>query len=303
MKKATLLAGIFFMIISCFCCLACEREESMESDADSKQEAPAVIGAPDADSYHAPMINEENVTFIVSSGSGTEPNTSRKLRRKVFMGSTAESLRKILAGLEPTGEAVPAFSDTFEMPDRDGEYDNIPSPQLTFWIEVDDIIYRIDGDEVCMVSKHFGAGLMLGGVENFWDRISRPWYNYPGDYWRGDYIEGEMNMQHVCATDTTVSFRVKDVAVLLPKQPVWGEYTGSMIVELTSAIDQTLKVKWKTQQSDDQIGSVSYQTVTLGAGETVELSLSFWEMEDQYWLTIEVDNVTMGIYFHPPVTE
>lgn len=271
------------LTFSCFCFVGCESRNDCE-------------GAPDSASYQGPEINEDNVTLLNAGYNGVDYDTSRGLDRRIFMGSAAKNIRKILAGLQPTGEIVPALSNTFEMPDYDVPCD-MPAPCGTDWIEVDDIIYRVDQGRICAVNKHFGAGIVLDSSENAWDKIWGIRANRRGDYWEGDYIDGVLTIEHTAEEiGTTVSLRVKDVCA---QQIKGGE--GKVTLELTSSVDQTLRLKWKTFLSDDNIGSVDGERITFQAGETKELELRFEEAWNQYNFTISVDEVIMvRIYFHPP---
>ena len=284
MKKVSLMMLALLLAFSCVCFLGCQPQNDHE-------------GTPVPINYTAPEINEDNVTILTAQSISGNYDISRGFNRYVCMGSVAKSIRKILAELQPTGEIVPALSNTFEMPGYDATCD-MPAPAGTNWIEVDNTIYRVDFQgRICVVLKHFGEGIVLGNSENAWDKIFAIRANRQGDYWEGDYIEGVLTVANTAEEiGGTVSLRVKDACV---QQVEGGE--GKVIVEITSSIEQTLALKWETYLSDDNIGGFAGENVTFEAGETKELELCFEEAWNQYYFKLSVNNLVMvRIYFHPP---
>ena len=283
MKKVSLILLALLLVLSSFCLVGCQ------SKYDRK-------GAPDPASYKAPEINEDNVTILFAKSNRGDNKTSRGFSCDVYMDFVAKSIRKILAELQPTGEMVPALSNTFEMPGYDATCE-MPAPAGINWIEVDNMIYRVERGRICVVNKHFGAGIVLGNSEDAWDKIFAIRARRQGDYWEGDYIDGVLTAENTAEErGTTISLRVKDACA---QQVRGGE--GKVVVEITSSVDQTLWLSWETYLSDDNLGSYNKEMITLGAGETKELELNFIEVWDQYYFKLEVGGVIMvRIYFHPP---
>lgn len=294
MKKVSLI----LLVLVCFCVffVGC-KDYSCGDEIPDVNESPNVNQAPDPANYKAPDVDENPVTSLYAKGSSSQ--TSRGLSCKVFRGSAAKAIRKILAELQPTGEIVPALSNTFEMPDCDVVCD-MPSPAGTRWFEVDDIIYRICREQICAVDKHFGAGIVLGGNDDAAEQIFAIYSRRQGYYLEGDYIEGVLTVENTAEElGTTVKLEVKEVQASQKK----GE-DAKVVLKVTSSVDQTIRLKWKTFLSEDNILSVDGAQFTFQAGETQELKLAYTQGKNQYWFEVRVDNTPMvRIYFHPSVTE
>lgn len=299
MKKVVLIMLAIFCVFSCICFAGCKRENDGDKAPDVS-ESPRENESLDPADYKAPDVDEDPVTFLYANGWDPQnPQTSRGLSCKILKGSAAKAIRNILVGLQPTGEIVPAFSDTFEMPDYDVVCD-MPAPAATRWIEVDDMIYRISQGQICAVNRHFGAGLLLGGDDKAADRIFAIYSKRQGYYLEGDYIEGVLTIENTAEElDTTVKLEVKEVYASQKK----GE-DAKVILELTSLTDQTIRLRWKTFLSEDNILGFDGEQFTFQAGETRELELNYTQGKNQYWFEVRVNNTPMvRIYFHPPKTE
>ncbi len=295
MKKVSLIMLAFLFVCFCVFFVGC-KDDSDGDEIPDVSESSGVNESPDPTDYKAPDVDEKPVISLFAKGG--DPQTSRGLSCKVFKGSAAKAIRNILAGLQPTGEIVPAFSDTFEMPGYDVVCD-MPAPSGTRWFEVDDMIYRISRGQICAVNRHFGAGIVLGGNDNAADQIFA-YSKRQGYYLEGDYIEGVLTIENTAEElGTTVKLEVKEVYASQKK----GE-DAKVILELTSSIDQTIRLGWKTFLSEDNILSVDAEGFTFGAGETKELELKYTQGKNQYWFEVRVNNTPMvRIYFHPPKTE
>jgi hypothetical protein len=70
-------------------------------------------------------------------------------------------------------------------------------------------------------------------------------------------------------------------------------------VELISAVDQTVEISLRSQQSEDNLGSDDYKAVELKAGVPVTVEMSFYAFHYGYWVTLWTDNTRVEIQIDP----
>ena len=200
-----------------------------------------------------------------------------------------------LHALTPTEETVPKISDdVLEL--GGGDY---PVDRGTFWVEADGKIYRVnrDYDEVCLVETHFGEGKVLEMTAEFAKLLQNAWYYAPLDSWIGTYKDGDekIELRNAFSAPSTVLISVKEI--YLDKADRTDN--NKIVVELISALDQTVYVSSFSQQSDDNLGSGDSETVELKAGVPVTVELSFFGFSYGYWVTLRADNTMVEITINP----
>ena len=209
--------------------------------------------------------------------------------------AVATPFLEALRALQPTEETVPKISDdVLEL--GGGDY---PVDRGTFWVEADGKIYRVnrDYDEVCLVETHFGEGKVLEMTAEFAKLLQNAWYYAPLDSWIGTYKDGDekIELRNAFSAPSTVLISVKEI--YLDKADRTDN--NKIVVELISALDQTVYVSSFSQQSDDNLGSGDSETVELKAGVPVTVELSFFGFSYGYWVTLRADNTMVEITINP----
>ena len=194
----------------------------------------------------------------------------------------ATQFLEALHALTPTGETVPKISDNI-LELGGGDY---PVDRGTFWVEADGKIYRVnrDYDEVCLVETHFGKGKVLEMTAEFAKLLQNAWYYAPLDSWIGTYKDGDekIELRNAFSAPSTVLISVKEI--YLDKADRTDN--NKIVVELISAVDQTVYVCSFSQQSDE-------------AGVPVTVELSFFGFSYGYWITLRADNTMVEITINP----
>ena len=289
MKK--LLAFILALMLCFSLLVSCDlpggEQESEESVSGEKEHEESSSGAEDGETEKEPAIKmmKYNVFYCDIS------------TKSIYAGELADDIIEGIEALEPTGETVEKISDETV----DVYSGNLPVAFETMWIEVGEKIYRIDGETgvICLVERHLGEGIVLEAMsEELKKDINAAWFRYPHDYYMGTYYNetDEIELKSVYAFQSGIKVNVKDVEII---STCHHDEVNIITVELISSVNGTFDIKWQSEQSSDNIGSMGETSVTLAANvpQTVELTFCGWD--DFYWLYIYVSNVTIDLKIVP----
>ena len=212
--------------------------------------------------------------------------------------STCDIAYAIIDELEKmteTGEKIAKISNQVVEPGAA----QLPVERGTMWLEVGSKIYRIDGDskKICRVDTHLGRGYLLDAPDSFFTLVNNAWQYHPYDYYTGSYNNDtdEIVLNNVYSAESTVGVNIKKVEIVNEHHP-----TNKITLELQSTTDQTTHVDLRCQRSDDDLDAGDYKNITLKAGETetVELSFGGWKDSD-FWIYIIVDNTKICLRIEP----
>jgi hypothetical protein len=180
-------------------------------------------------------------------------------------------------------------------------YDEIPAEPGTFWVVAEGKLYRVsrDYDSVCLVDTRYGEGQVLEMTDAFASLLFNAWYYAPKDVWKGSYKQGDekIELTNVFSAPSTVRITVKEIRIGESKDR-YNRIDG-ITVELVSAVDQTVEISLRSQQSEDNLGSDDYKAVELKAGVPVTVEMSFYGFPYGYWVTLWTDNTRVEIQIDP----
>ena len=296
MKK--LLAFILVIMLCISLLVSCTMPESTQGDTESSEVS--------SEELESDQGGEGSIVIDGNEQTEKEP-VIRMLKYYVFYcdvtskimyeGEFATSIIERLEALQPTGETVEKISDeTVDVYSRD-----LPVADGTMWIEVGEKIYRIDGETgiICLVERHLGEGIVLEAMsEELRKDLNAAWFYYPRDYYMGTYYNetNEIELKNVYAFKSGIEVNIKDVEIL---STIHHDEVNIITVELISTVDGTFDIRWQSEASSDNIGSMGETSVTLTANVPQIVKLYFSGWDDFYWVYIDVSNVTIDLKIVP----
>ena len=206
--------------------------------------------------------------------------------------SMAYQIASVLSALAETGETIPKVG---EGSIHDTEIYESPVDRGTLWIEIDCLIYRFDRDrtQLCLVDGHFGEGRVLAFTDEVKKLITNAWHYYPKDVYSGTYTykTDSWTVKHVYEGNTTVQITIKDIEIQKKNKS-----ENKITLEVTSSIDQTVKLKSLSARSDDTLGSSDSESLEMKADQpqTAEMTFIGWA-DGRYWVTIGADNTRLEL--------
>lgn len=208
----------------------------------------------------------------------------------------ADRIIKALEAMEETDEISSKISD--DVISVDCAEHISPAEIGTVWIEIGDKIYRMNSDysQICLVETHYGEGKVLAITEEFKTAVYGACNYYPYDYYLGEYHQGDETvvLNHVFEADSTVKLSIKNIKIE-------NDYhsQNTVTIELTSSIDQEIKINYRSQQSPDNLYSLEDEIVVLKKDVPTTVELTFRGSKYSYRLYITADNTKAEIRIDP----
>ncbi len=215
--------------------------------------------------------------------------------KTVSDNEVADALINALKNMEQTEETVEKLSD--EDFDFTGSMKSVE--RGTMWLEVGSKIYRLNSDrtQLCRVKTYLGNGYVMNMDEEFWNLLSRTWYYYPYDFYSGTYYPGtgELTLDHDYEAESAVGISIKSIYVEKKDEP-----QNMITIELLSTVDQSFRLDFYCQQSNDNIANEDRIDIDLtkGVPKTLEIPFGGWK-DFSYWITICMDNTRVKVWIKP----
>lgn len=292
-------SGFYLQITDGYLCLAMEIIKDLTPPEPTGTEAGNILSGCGIDHDHIfyseristqPVKEETELRFLQYTWDGW--GISIKTVGNCDVGTR---IRDALSVMPETGETAPKISDdTLQL--GGGQY---PVDRGTMWIEWENRIWRLtlEPAQLCLVETHLGEGRILQMPEGFLKDVNDAWRYAPYDYYRGTYRNGEktVNLENVYQASTTVAMCVKDIHVESSHDP-----HNTITLELTSTVDQTVELKLRCQQSDDNLtrGDDEILELKKDVPQTVELEFGGWK-DARYWICMEAANTKAEIIIEP----
>ena len=212
--------------------------------------------------------------------------------------STCELAYSIIDALETaseTNQTVNAISDDI-VDEYAGE---LPITPGTKWIEVGDKLYRIDPEmkTLCRMERHLGNGVVLSMSEELRDMLADAWYYHPFNYYSGTYHNetNELELNHLYTSPSTVQVSIEKIKV----EKSYHELDNKITITLKSNIDQTIPITLDCYASDDNLAQGDWKEITLTAGKSQTIELTFGGFVFDYWIELKADNTFISLKIEP----
>ena len=219
-------------------------------------------------------------------------------------GLNAKVLIDALAVLKPNGKVA---SDMNE----EGEFVPVENADAeagigTTWIETDGKIYRIVGNTVCLVEKHYGEGIYLKADEDFFMLVDVVLENTERNTYFGGYRDGQLVIRNVCKKESDIKVEILDLSLVM------GERASYVTVAVTSETDGVHDIDFTYGFMFDDVADDDYryeETLDLKAGKTQVVKLPFSggytydPIGSRYTpMTIRIGNVYINVLVYPEYT-
>ena len=273
---------IVMLISTLFTFTACVQTNDLLDPSDVK---PSEASTEESVVYSPSQFNDAEITIWQYPWNGMGVSS------KKLCGNSATQLCNALATLTPTDIKIPAISNqsfsglSFDLP---SEYRGMS------WIETDDALYRIDGQSIVYVNRHYGAGILMDAEEAFFKLYTDMLYYYPYDTHYGVYQNGSISWKHLYAAETKIEMTVKEI--ILSDN---GE-SNSITLSLLSKEDCNIEVRLESQHSDDALFDMLQENTTLEKDTAKDITLTFCgDNKTPYSVYITADNTKIDLQIRP----
>ena len=209
-------------------------------------------------------------------------------------GSTAKEVIELLASLTPTGEVVPALSETSNEEFIERQRDDA-CEQGTWFVDTGERIYRLTPDETHLYvsDRYLGAGEELSFEKELISYLQTIATCWPYDYWQGIYSDGVLTVRHRYLADSDVTITVKAID--------FGEKKateGSITLELVAKTDLSTVVRIETDGGGCIVYADKVRAVDLTAGKPKLITMAFDKADSFYYsvyITADGTNTKIGL--------
>lgn len=199
-----------------------------------------------------------------------------------------------LSNLEETEQEVPFISNKLV----DTSSKSLPIERGTMWIECgSDGLYRLNPDmsQICKLEKHLGKGKVLIMTDTLKELLKQAWNYYPNDHWSGEYKNGKVTLEQIYKSDSAVDYvTVENIYIENDRDSEDNKIT----LRIKACESKTAKVKFKSYQSIDNLGTIESKEVELVKGEYTSLEFTFIGYNVCYDLSISIDNTRISFKIH-----
>ena len=209
-----------------------------------------------------------------------------------------------MAELKPTGEVAEKLADEpIDWENTNGL--DLPIEFNTWWIEVGDLIYRVNKqrDQICIVDTHLGSGLVLEHDEELMKYLISVYNHWPNNGSLITYDKDNLKLDDDrCFIPDNSYFGDSKVDIYLWDGsfnfdvPKYEYYEVKFKVVAREDVNEQVVVH--SYQSEDNIGSYKVYDVKLKKGQAAYVSGKFsgWS-SGGFWLEIEMSNTVVTVYF------
>ncbi|MBQ8339755.1 MAG: hypothetical protein IJY16_04865 [Clostridia bacterium] len=222
----------------------------------------------------------------------------------------ATRIVKGLAELELTGEVEEKISDEilkFDIVQNDLHLKKhealvLPVPIGTYWIEVDDLIYRVTEERICLVDTHLGEGRVLKYDETFmrYLRAVRDFWPNNGSSVMYDCksVQTDENGYALPAysykAESAVDIYVTGFTPNIPHDTLFSTYHE---VRFTIVAREDFEGEVHITSRKGDAGDEESFHVDLKAGETVEIKADTWGWTSDFVTEASASNTYVTVHF------
>ena len=247
----------------------------------------------------------EGADSISASVKAYQVNEFGRISDLSCTGLRAKVIIDALAALKPSGKIAEDMNARSEF--DSSENADAEAGIGTVWLEADGKKYRIIGDTVCLVEKHYGEGEYLEADEDFFLLVDVVLENTRENTYFGGYRDGQLVIRNVCKKEAEVKVEILDLSIRM------GENSSYLTVAVTSEKDGVYDLNFTTGFLGDCVVDDDYrykETLELKAGKTQVIKLPFgggytYEPTGIRYepMTVRIENVYINLLVYPMYTQ